>query len=205
MKKFFLFMVASLLFLGVQSQTSKKFQFSAGFGLGTSFAYSAKENARSPFQFAYNLGVSGEYFFNDSHGLKAGLLYDKKGWNKGYVKNEREEMFETNFDLSYLLIPITYNWHYGKRKEWHVGFGPYVGFIASASESRFRTDLRNYINNVDGGLFFSLGYQLPVSEKIKLAFRYEAQSGLARVFPSGAGDDVSLRKSTLGAALLFDL
>ena len=61
------------------------------------------------------LGIYGNYFFNNRWSLRTGLLYQKMGTNNvdfSIFTNEYSE--RTN----YITVPLTLNYHFGTKRNW---------------------------------------------------------------------------------------
>lgn len=94
------------------------------------------------------------------------------------------------------------NWHFGKKRNWYLDFGPYVGFLMSAEDTKFGLDLKDSFNSTDFGLNFGIGVKIPVSNKMKLTFEYEGQSGLSNIFKD-SDTNVLNSRSSLNIGLNF--
>jgi len=154
---------------------------------------------------AFNVGVSGEYYFSDKWGLKMELIYDNKGWSDGFITDEDSNKVTTDFKLNYITLPIMANWHFGSNRNWYLNFGPYVGFLVSAEDSKLGLDLKDGFKSTDFGFAFGIGYKFEIDDNIKLFIEYDAQSGLTDIFEVNNGDAVRNGRSSLNLGVLFSL
>ena len=139
-----------------------------------------------------NLGFIADYYFSKRWSIRTKLIYDQKGWDNGFIEYTEFTEFDpnvqgnsyytTNFNLNYITIPVMANWHFGKTKNWYLNFGPYVGFLASAKETRYNNDVKEFFNTTDFGLALGIGVKIPVSDKLKIFLEYDEQTGFLDVF-----------------------
>lgn len=75
------------------------------------------------------LGIYGNYFFNNRWSLRTGLLYQKMGTNEVDLA-----IFTTEYSerTKYITVPLTMNYHFGTKRNWHVNYGIGVGFLTKA-------------------------------------------------------------------------
>ncbi len=183
--------------------------FELGLAAGISFANisSSEEQIDTSSRTAFNIAASGEYYFSESWGLKAKLIYDSKGWGDQQITNEiTNETITTDFKLNYITIPLLVNFHYGYNRSWYSGFGPYVGLLASAEDSELGVDLKEGFSSNDFGIALNIGYKLQVDEKIWLFAEVDAQVGLSDIFQEDLGDqNITNVRGSLNVGALFSL
>jgi len=80
------------------------------------------------------------------------------------------------------------NWHFARKRNWYLNFGPYIGFLMNAEETRFNLDVKDGFNATDFGLAFGVGVKIPVSDKLKISLEYEGQSGMKNIFKESNED-----------------
>ena len=154
----------------------------------------------------FNGGVSGEYYFSEGWGIKVKVNYDEKGWSNGYITDQNQNTYNTHYKLNYITIPLMANWHFGRTRNWYLNFGPYIGFLTSASETTFGTDVKSAFNSTDAGLAFGIGVKIPVSENVKFLAEYQGEAGLATIFQSFTQNPTTLNSSYgLNVGLAFTL
>ena len=209
MKK--LLLIASLAIFAVSTVNAQldKGDFELGAGIGASFSNVTvsgnSENSTNSLT-SINFGASGEYYFSDRWGIKAKLNYDQKGWADGFIFNEDTlENTTTDFQLSYLTIPVMANWHFGSTRKWYLNFGPYIGILLNAEDSRLGMDVKEAFNTTDFGLAFGIGYKFEIADNTKLYIEYDGQSGVSDVFKNNEGDSVTNGRSSFNVGVLFSL
>lgn len=200
----------AVLLLSVASFTAfsqEKGSFELGFNVGPNFAtVQSGSNTNTDLRIGFNVAAFGDYFFSDRWSIKGKLVYDQKGWDKGFFTNlDNGQSFETDYRLDYLTIPVMANWHFGKTRNWYLNFGPYAGFLLSAEESRFGTDLKEVMNSTDFGLALGIGVKIPVTSKIKILIEADGQSGFSDIIKDNQGSSIMNSRSSINAGLVFGL
>jgi len=203
MKKLFTILLVAASCSTAFSQEKGNFEYGFNVGLNLSTVTSGTNN-NSDSRVGFNAGAFGDYFFSDRWSIKAKLTYDQKGWNSGYFINE-DDSFLTDYHFDYLTVPVMANWHFGKKRNWYLNFGPYVGFLMSAKESRFGIDIKELTQSIDAGLALGIGVKIPVSDKIKIVLESDGQSGLTDIFKNNTGNSIRNSRSSLNAGLVFGL
>ena len=203
MKKLFTILLVAASCSTAFSQDKGNFEYGFNVGLNLSTVTSGTNN-NSDSRVGFNAGAFGDYFFSDRWSIKAKLTYDQKGWNSGYFINE-DDSFLTDYHFDYLTVPVMANWHFGKKRNWYLNFGPYVGFLMSAKESRFGIDIKELTQSIDAGLALGIGVKIPVSDKIKIVLESDGQSGLTDIFKNNTGNSIRNSRSSLNAGLVFGL
>jgi Outer membrane protein beta-barrel domain len=192
---------------GMTSQAQEKNSLELGLHVGYNLAtVSTSNQTNSDYRNGFNVTAVGDYFFSDRWSIKAKIGYDQKGWDTGYLTNlDNGQSFTTDYRINYLTIPVMANWHFGKKRNWYLNFGPYFGILLNASETRFNTDLKNFIHKRDIGIDLGIGVKLPVANKIKVLLELDGQSGLTDLFKQNQGYQIRSNRSSFNAGLLFDL
>jgi opacity protein-like surface antigen len=168
MKKVIISVLCFFGFVSTSFSQQKKGDVEFGFGIGYNSSTVSDSDGDSPGAIGgFNFGGSADYYFSNRWSLKGKLIYDQKGWEDlGY-----------EFKTDYLTIPVMANWHFAKKRNWYLHFGPYVGFLLSAKEADTDIDIKDYINSTDFGLAYGIGVKIPVSDKLKLFIEYDGQGG----------------------------
>lgn len=194
--------VTLLIAFSVIGFAQKKGDVEFGINLGLNSSNVTSEYLSSDTGTGVNLGFAADYFFSDSWSLKGKIIYDQKGWDNGllYVGVNR---YNTNYNLNYLTIPVMANWHFGKKKNWNLNFGPYAGFLLSAEETAYNTNVKEFFNTNDFGLNIGIGVKFPLSNKLKLNIEYEAQSGFSDVFKDNNNKRIIGTRGALNVGLNF--
>jgi opacity protein-like surface antigen len=206
MKK--LLCIASISIFGILNGYSQnKGDIELGVGAGINFtnvsSYDGEDNAA--YLTALNAGISGEYYFSDRWGLKSKLIYENKGWSNGTISFGNSDIIESDFVLTYITLPVMANWHFGSKRNWYLNFGPYVGFLVDAEDSKLELDLKDAFNSTDFGLALGIGYKFEISDRTKLYIEYDGQAGLSDIFEDNSGDAVRNNRSSLNLGVLFNL
>ncbi len=172
------------------AQSKGSIEFGLGAGLNLSTITSSDFYGNPDTNVSFNFNGSAEYYFSDRWGIKAGLMYDRKGWDNGGLTDfETGTTIETDINLNYLTIPVMANWHFGGKRNWYLNFGPYVGFLMSAKDTELDIDLKDSHNTVDAGLALGIGVKIPVSNFIKIFIEYQEQAGFVDIFKDSDGFD----------------
>ncbi|HEX3385331.1 MAG TPA: porin family protein [Mucilaginibacter sp.] len=188
-----------------KAQTTNSTEFGVNIGLNQSTVQYSGTGENADYRAGVNLGVSGEYYFSNRWGIKAKVIYDEKGWGNGYlVLNDGTEIDGIDYHLNYITVPIMANWHFGRMRNWYLDFGPYLGFLASSSETSHSADVSPLFNSTDVGIAFGLGVKIPVSKQAQLFFEYDGQGGLTNVFSQSDGTFQNIR-SSLNFGVIFPL
>ncbi|MBS1530003.1 MAG: PorT family protein [Bacteroidetes bacterium] len=206
MKKLFIsVLVLSGFCLSAKAQTAYRSEIGVNIGLNQSTVQYTGTGENADYRAGINLGISGEYYFSDRWGIKAKVIYDQKGWGNGYlVLSDGTQINGVDYHLDYITIPMMANWHFGRTRNWYLDFGPYLGFLASSSETSHSADVSPLFNSTDVGIAFGIGVKIPVSNRAKLFFEYDGQGGLTNVFTQSDGTYQNIR-SSLNFGVIFPL
>jgi len=125
------------------------------------------------------LGIYGNYFFNNRWSLRTGLLYQKMGTNNvdfSIFTNEYSE--RTN----YITVPLTLNYHFGIKRNWYVNYGISVGFLTNAeanyNDGNGCIDINNLANSTQFGMNGGIGYKFKISPKFLMVIENSNLIGL---------------------------
>lgn len=167
-----------------------------GFNIGYNSSTVSSTEVTADRSSAMNIGFSADYYFSKAWSIKGKLIHDKKGWDNGFILDtDTGNSFSTDYDLTYLTIPVMANWHFGKTRNWYLQFGPYVGFLTKAEESKFGLDIKDAFNSTDFGLAVGIGVKIPVSKKLKVHIEYDTQAGVANIFKDSNDNVINSRYS----------
>ena len=106
------------------------------------------------------------------------------------------------------------NWHFGRRRNWYIHFGPYVGFLMNAKLNPYggqgvdggSVDIKNDFNSTDFGLALGIGLKIPISDKVKLFIEDDGQAGLINVIKqSDGGGNFQTNRSSINFGVIFSL
>ena len=203
----------SVLALGISIATFGQYSkgdVELGFNSGVNFSLAGNNTGNSNLSTAFNLSASADYFFSSRWSLKSKLIYDKKGWDNGFVENPSfdpslQSSYKTNFNLNYLTILVLASWHFGKKRNWQLHFGPYTGFLLNANETTFGTKLTQAFTTVDFGLSLGVGVKIPISDKLKLSLEYDEQTGFTEIFKENSASTITNSRTSFNIGVNFML
>lgn len=205
MKKLFALLLLAGAGFNAFSQEKGSFELGANVGYNLSTATSGT-STNSSYRSGINVTGFGDYFFSDRWSIKLKLAYDQKGWNDGFITNlNNGQSFATNYQINYLTVPVLANWHFGKKRNWYLNFGPYAGILLDASETEFGTDLKPAFNSTDFGLDLGIGVKIPVASKVKILLEVDGQASLTDIIKNHTGDQIKNSRSSYNVGLVFDL
>lgn len=195
MKKIYTTILVLLSCYGIsKAQSRSNTEFGIGFGLNSSYVTESSSNEQTDVINRFNVGISADHYFSDAWSLKVKAVYDQKGWANGFITfPSGTTINNVDFKLNYLTVPVMANWHFGRTRNWYLDFGPYVGFLLSASESSNNVDVKSIFNTVDGGLGLGIGIKLPVAQKTNIFIEYSGAAGIANIFKDS---DTSILNAT---------
>ena len=186
---------------GAIAQDKGAVEFGVNVGYNSASISSSEE--RSDTGSGINVAFAADYYFSKTWSIKGKLIYDQKGWDNGFLEDlDTGIVYKTDYNLNYFTIPVMANWHFGNTKNWYLNFGPYMGFLMNAEETRFNLDVKDELNATDFGLAFGIGVKIPVSNKLKIAFEYEGQSGMKNIFKE-SNEDVFNSRWSLNVGINF--
>ncbi len=207
MKKTLLIFILTVAY-SVTTKAQEKGLIELGLGTGVNFSTVSADNGQGSTESltSFNITASGEYYFSDRWGIKSKLIYDNKGWSDGFIIDEQGNDFTTDFELTYITIPVMANWHFSSKRNWYLHFGPYLGILVGATDSVLGRDLKEAFNTTDLGLAYGIGYKFAVQDNLKLYIEFDGQSGISDIFENNLGNE-SLRnaRSSLNIGALFNL
>ncbi|MDI1255889.1 MAG: porin family protein [Flavobacterium sp.] len=199
MKKLF---IAVGVFFGlttVNAQSKGAVEF--GVNVGYNFSTIGTDDGDFDTGEGFNVGFAADYFFNSSWSLKGKLIYDQKGYDNDYITDGTND-YPTDININYLTVPVMANWHFGKKKNWYLNFGPYVGFLLSAKDTALDTDLKYAFKSTDFGISYGVGVKIPVSNQAKISIELEEADGLSNVL-KGTSYDTRNKRGSINVGVNF--
>ncbi|MDR6941089.1 porin family protein [Mucilaginibacter pocheonensis] len=182
----------------------KKGDVELGIHIGYSFSdISNSDFFNSSFKSAFNAGIATDFYFSNRWSLKTKLIFDQKGWGPGFFANVSDEKFATDFSLNYITLPIMANWHFGKKRNWYLNFGPYAGYLAGAEATNGDIDVKDSFHSTDFGLALGIGTKIKLSNKVKLLLEYDEQAGITNIFKENTGSAVRNGRGSFNIGLNF--
>ncbi|HZX59958.1 MAG TPA: porin family protein [Mucilaginibacter sp.] len=198
-------LILSAIYTTAFAQTRNATEFGVNIGLNSSTIQYSGTGQNSDYKDGANFGVSLEHYFSDRWSFKVKAIYDQKGWGNGFlVLADGTQIDGVDYHLNYITVPLMANWHFGRMRNWYLDFGPYVGFLASASETSNSADVKPLFNSTDVGIAFGIGVKIPVSNQVKLILEYDGQGGLTNVFTQSDGTYQNIR-SSLNVGFVFPI
>jgi len=179
-----------------------------GFNVGLSGSTVSDDNNVADSRTGFNAGASAEYYFSRSWGIKAKVIYDRKGYDNGIITvsdNFGTYDYSTNYKLDYFTVPVMANWHFGRKKNWYLNFGPYAGFLVSAKDSRFDFDVKREFESTDFGFAYGIGVKIPVSQYLKIFIEYDGQEGFTNIFKDNYYNNTTNSRGAFNIGLNFML
>ncbi|NND64160.1 MAG: PorT family protein [Flavobacteriaceae bacterium] len=203
MKKVLFLSLAVIFSLNVTAQTKGdlEFGFHLGGNLSTISTFDNYDSASS--RFSFNTGGFLDFYFNEQWSILLKAQYDEKGWNNGFYEDENFNTFDTDYSLNYITTPLMANFHFGRNYNWFINFGPYVGFLVDAKALDVDVEVKDAFNSTDFGIALGMGVKVPVSDKAKILFEYQAQSGFAEIFDVNDGETIRNGRSSLNVGIVF--
>jgi len=204
MKKIFTTLFVFISFYQfANAQSYSRNEFSVGVGFNGSYI-SNVDNEHTDGKLGFNARIALDHYFSRSWSLNIGANYQQKGWGNGFVSfDDGSEIDGVDYKLGYLTIPVLADWHFGRRKNWYLNFGPYVGFLLNASESSNTIpDTKSFFNGTDGGLAVGIGVKIPLNQQTNFFIEYGEQAGVANVFKD-SNTSVQNATSSLNIGISF--
>ncbi|MES2543414.1 MAG: porin family protein [Bacteroidota bacterium] len=180
-------LIAGISFGSFAQQKKGDVEFGLNIGINQSTITNSIETADR--RIGANLAGSLEYYFSNKWGIKTKLIFDQKGWNNGYlIDYNTGDEYVSHFRLNYITIPVMANWHFGKTGNWYLNFGPYFGFLSSATaitQTEGDIDVKELFESNDFGISYGIGVKIPVNNKIKFFIEVEGQGGFSELAKDG--------------------
>jgi len=189
MRKIYVLISLLSLSLSVWAQSKGNIEFGLMVGYNSSTVSTSDNFGDEPDTYSnFNAGASADFYFSDRWSIKVKGLYDGKGFSKAIVTLPEGD-FVTDVKLNYITVPVMANWHFGSKRNWYLNFGPYVGFLIAAKETRFNIDLKENFKSTDAGLAFGIGVKIPVNDKLRIFFEFDGQGGFSNILKNKYEDD----------------
>lgn len=190
MKK--LFILALLTFnIGLAQKGNFEIGFSGGLNLASVSNPDNELNQKGDVKKGFNIGISADYFVSNHWSVKAKLIYDQKGLEGEELRRFPDPAmgipfidFNSNFEMDYLTLPVTVNWHFGKKVDFSVGLGGYAGFLLDSNEDEHKSTLGSsrQFSETDFGAVGIFTATYPLTNHFKIGLEYEYQHGLAELY-----------------------
>ncbi len=179
--KTILITIFSLGVIGTASAQGKG-KLEMGLSAGVNVAYISDDYGSSDSHVGFNVSGSADYYFSDDWSMKVKLIYDQKGFDDATIEDfDTGELYSTNYEFNYVTVPILASWHFAPKRNWYLHFGPYIGFLTSAKDTRFDVDVKDDFDSTDFGVAVGIGVKIPLNQKFRLFFEYDVQAGLTDI------------------------
>ncbi|HUH26238.1 MAG TPA: outer membrane beta-barrel protein [Flavobacterium sp.] len=167
MKKFSL--ITLLMSLSINAQVRKKgeIEVSPFIGYSTANYYGdvgvLNEAVENPY-----FGINGDFYLNNRWSIRTGIEYQSMG-SKGLTFFYLLEYFEE--ELNFVSLPIHANYHFGKKRNIYLNFGPTLTYGISYKTDDGSVNINDIRDRFYGGL--GVGYKYPINETFSLAVDYQ--------------------------------
>lgn len=193
------FLSACLLYLFLFFQTIDLQAQVFSFGIKGGLNYtniSGDYSFENEFKTGLNFGAFANFNFTRMMGVVSEINYEQKGFRYKSYSNQTEQIIgEKRFD--YLTIPILFKYQFGKNTKFFVTIGTYLGILVYAYDkgqitdesvlpplvSSWNHDIYFDTQDVDMGLSFGVGLQIPLNRRFGLVLEGRYQPGLMLVEP----------------------
>lgn len=153
-------------------------------------------------------GLSFQYNFSKLVALRTNINFDRKGLTtKNQATDENgdpigELTFHSNFN--YLTLPILGRLTFGKKINFYVNAGPYLGYLLSQRDiteafgeyPKSEMDNTDNFKQLDFGITSGLGMNFPIQEKLLLSFEIRNNLGLTNISSLPVYNDGSLKTNS---------
>lgn len=210
MSKQTIYYIAFLLFFSTAIYSQDKIKI----GVNTGITYSSwrgnviVENYESEFSFL--TGGYFEYYIKENVSLKSNLNFERKSFNAGERNfvNEFGEFLGTSsitINLDYLSLPIMIKYDLGKRQNFFVNGGIFMGYLLS-EKSKAKgivnsTDDLEQLKKLDIGLTLGVGTSISLGEKSKLLIELRENLGILNTAKGMVINDGATRTNSFNLIL----
>jgi hypothetical protein len=153
-------------------------------------------------------GLSFQYNFSKLVALRTNLSFERKGLTSKIQETDEygnpiEELtFHSNFN--YLTLPLLGRLDFGKRINFYVNVGPYLGYLLSSREiteasgdfPKSEIDDTDDYKKLDFGITSGLGIIFPIQEKLLLSVEIRNNLGLTNISLLPVFNDGSIKTNS---------
>ena len=179
-----------------------RLEFGISGGLNAAKVSNAEEQAFFEVDpnYGINIGLSVDYFLSSHWSVKGKLVYDQKGLDGQFLRRPSDEAsgfsfreVNSDFKMDYLTIPVSVNWHFGKKVEIEMGVGGYVGVLLDSNddEHQFELGRSRRFSKTDFGAVGALVAKYRLTDEFKIGLEYELQQGFSEVYKSQYSVDLT--------------
>jgi len=197
-------LLCGLILFVFQVRAQNRGDVELGIGGGVNVAGITGDYFTSDSRTAFNVDAFGDFYFSDRWSLKAKIQYDQKGYKTGSLTiNDEVIIKQETYKLNYVTVPVMANWHFGKKRNWYMNFGPYIGMLVNAKASN--VDVKDRFNTVDVGLDYGIGVKIPIFSHCKLFLGYDVQYGFTDIVKNNPGSSANNLRVTFHTGVAFSI
>ncbi|WPU96291.1 porin family protein [Mucilaginibacter sabulilitoris] len=190
-----------------QKKGDVELSFNTGWNVATvsNYVNSSSVPGFQSYRTGWNVGAAADFYFSNRWSLKTKLLFDQKGWGDGFFSERNSDAYPTSFNLNYITLPVMANWHFGRKRNWYLNFGPYAGYLAGAEAPDVNVKVKDYFHNLDLGLALGIGTKIKLADNLKLLLEYDNQGGITDIFKMNEYSAVRNSRGSINVGLTFIL
>lgn len=223
MKKICSLFFCFLLVISVShAQEKAKYEvgFQGGWVLGTANG-SAVDNPFKDALSGVGFGFNFKRNLNERLAFKVGINYEQMGWANRNAAFEPDTIPRPGFfsyadilyRLTYLNTPILCEYNFGKKLQFNISAGAFVGFLLSSKTiikyknvpNPDEESANNNFKSINGGVAVGLGLSYPLTSTIKINLQGSQQFGLTNVGKNASNSTTKLNAFSLTTGLSFAL
>ena len=168
-------MISAVTVKNAQAQSSPRVGFKGGLNLSNLYINNADdEKAR----IGWHAGFYTQLFSSEAFAIQPEINFSTKGTGATYANDLTSVRHKTNFNLSYLDIPVLAVFKLGPAAEIHAG--PYWSYLVNAQirnnegdpDNEFDTIDRKNFDNWDYGLVGGIGFNLGKGAQLGARYNY---------------------------------
>ncbi len=144
-----------------------------------------------------NIGAFANLNFTKNVGVVSEFNYEQKGFKYQSYSETLSEYLEGEKSFDYFSVPILFRYQFGKSTKFYITIGTYMGILLAArdigySEDRtinpievtnWNTNIYSDTQDVDIGLCFGAGIQIPIHPKFGILLDGRYNKGLMLLEP----------------------
>ena len=205
-----------MILLNVNAQTDKSLKI--GFFVAPGFArLNGNEilNKNTKAIFSYSTGVSFLVYLKENISLYGAVSYEKKGYVYPNLSVEQNGIIYDNVKIfsgfNYMTLPILLRSSIGKKRNFFIAVGPYLGYLLSHNIKVVGSSINNSSNNTDGfkkidiGLTNSIGVDFPINKRKSFSMELRNNIGLKNISKIGVVNDGKIKTNSLNLILSYNI
>jgi len=144
-----------------------------------------------------NIGVFANLNFTKNVGIISEFNYEQKGFKYSLASGIQQEYIKGEKSFQYFTVPILFKYQFGRSTRFYITIGSYMGILLAANDKGLYEDYTTTPNtitawddniyrdtqDVDIGLCFGAGLQIPINYKFGLLLDGRYNSGLMLLEP----------------------